>query len=149
VVQADPDNEAALLEQARLLYRKGQVKQALDGLEKAHAQYPQRGRTVVMLAYLLAASPQLELRNGGRALELAERVYNATGAVQHGALVALALAELGRCGEASDWQQRMIAAAEQQRNTALLDKLKVLKLNAQSCRVTSETFADILLFEKN
>jgi predicted transcriptional regulator of viral defense system len=89
------------------------------------------------------------LRNGGRALELAERVYNATGAVQHGALVALALAELGRCGEASDWQQRMIAAAEQQRNTALLDKLKVLKLNAQSCRVTSETFADILLFEKN
>ena len=151
VVKADPNNEAALLEQARLLYRKGQVKQALDGLEKAHAQYPQRGRTVVMLAYLLAASPQLELRNGVRALELAERIYNTTGAVQHGALVALALAELGRCSEASEWQRRMIAAAEGQRNTDLLDKLKVLKLNenAQSCRVTSEIFADVLLFEKN
>jgi len=151
VVQADPNNEAALLEQVRLLYRKGQVKQALDGLEKGHAQFPQRGHTVVMLAYLLAASPQPELRNGGRALELAERVYNTTGAVQHGALVALALAELGRCSEASDWQRRMIAAAEQQRNTNLLDKLKALKFNenAQSCRVTTETLADVLLFEKN
>jgi len=151
VVQADPNNEAALLEQARLLYRKGQVKQALDSLEKAHAQYPQRGRTVVMLAYLLAASPQLELRNGGRALELAERVYNTTGAVQHGALVALALAELGRCSEASDWQRRMIAAAEQTGSTDLLGKLKALKLNAiaQSCRITTETFADVLLFEKD
>jgi tetratricopeptide (TPR) repeat protein len=151
VVQADPNNEAALLEQARLLYRKGQVKKALDGLERAYAQNPQRGRTVVMLAYLLAASPQLDLRNGSRAFELAERVYNTTGAVQHGALVALALAELGRCSEASEWQRRMIAAAEQQRNTNLLDKLKALKLNenAQSCRVTSETFADVLFFEKN
>lgn len=151
VVQADPSNEAALLEQVRLLYRKGQVKQALDGLEKAHAQYPQRGRTVVMLAYLLAASPQLELRNGGRALEFAERVYNTTGAVQHGALVLLALAELGRCSEAIDWQRRMIDAAEQQRNKDLLDKLKMLKFSdhSQSCRVTTEAFADVLLLEKN
>ena len=149
VVAADPNNEAALLEQVRLQYRKGQVKQALDGLEKAHAQYPQRGRTVVMLAYLLAASPQLELRDGGRAFDLAQRVYNTTAAVQHGALVVLALAELGRCSEASDWQRRLLAAAEQQHNTVLLDKLKTLKFNAPSCRVTSETFADVLFFEKN
>src|SRR6185369_9186177 len=137
--RVDPSNEAALLEQVRLLYRKGQFKQALDRLENGHAQYPQRGRTVVMLAYLLAASPQLELRNGARALELAQRVYNATSAAQHGALVALALAELGRCSEASEWQRRMIAAAEG--DADLLAKLKAgLKLyeNIQPCRPSSE-----------
>src|SRR6185503_2494147 len=145
-----PGNEGALLEQVRLLYQKGELKQALDRLEKGHAQYPQRGRTVVMLAYLLAASPQLELRDGGRALELAQRVYNATNAAQHGALVALELAELGRCSEASEWQRRMIAANQ---DSDLLVKLKAgLKLyeHAQSCRITSEsTLADLLLFDKN
>jgi tetratricopeptide (TPR) repeat protein len=149
--RVDPGNEGALLEQVRLLYRKGQFKQALDRLEKGHAQYPQRGRTVVMLAYLLAASPQLELRNGVGALELAQRVYNATSAAQHGALVALALAEAGRCSEASEWQRRMISAAE--RDLDLLGKLKAgLKSyeNVQSCRPARETsLVDVLLFEKN
>jgi tetratricopeptide (TPR) repeat protein len=149
--RVDVSNEGALLEQVRLLYRKGQFKQALDSLEKGHAQYPQRGRTVVMLAYLLAASPQLELRDGGRGLELAQRVYNATGAAQHGALVALALAELGRCSEASEWQRRMIVAADG--NTDLLAKLKAgLRSyeNVQSCRPARETLlADVLLFDKN
>ena len=148
--RVDPGNEGALLEQVRLLYRKGELKQALDKLEKGHAQYPQRGRTVVMLAYLLAASPQLELRDGVRALELAQRVYNATSAAQHGALVALALAELGRCSEASEWQRRMIAATQ---DSDLLVKLKAgMKLyeNTQSCRIANETsLTDVLLFDKN
>ncbi len=153
VVQADPNNEGALLEQAKLLHRKGQFKQALDSLEKGHAQYPQKGRTAVMLAYLLATSPQSDLRDGARALELAQLVYNATGSLQHGALVAIALAELGRCSEAADWQRRMIAAAEQERNTDLLAKLRAgLKQyeEVQSCRPAGETpLTDLLLPEKN
>jgi tetratricopeptide (TPR) repeat protein len=146
VVQADPGNESALLDQVKLLYRKGQVKEALDGLEKSHAQYPQRGRTVVLLAYLLAASPQTDLRNGARALDLAQRVYSAANAPQHGALVALALAELGRCSEAAEWQRRMIQLAEQ--NTDLADKLRAgLKHyeNSQSCRPQNETLVFDLL----
>jgi tetratricopeptide (TPR) repeat protein len=152
VVQADPNNEAALLEQVKLLYRQKQFKQALDSLEKSHAQYPQKGRTVEMLAYLLAVSPEFELRNGARALELAERVYQATGAMQHGALIALALAELGRCRDASEWQQRMIVAAERENRTELIAKLKVgLKLyeQVQSCRPGAEVLiANPFLFER-
>jgi tetratricopeptide (TPR) repeat protein len=93
------------------------------------------------LSYLLAASPDTTLRNGARALDLAQRIYTATGAAQHGALVALALAELGRCSEAADWQRRMITAAEREGNTELLVKLRAgLKLydNAQSCRPGNE-----------
>jgi tetratricopeptide (TPR) repeat protein len=100
------------------------------------------------LSYLLAASPDTQQRNGARAFDLAKRIYDATSAAQHGALVALALAELGRCGEAADWQRRMIAATD---NTDLLAKLRAtLKLyeNTQSCRPANETLLRPLLFEK-
>jgi tetratricopeptide (TPR) repeat protein len=150
VVQADLNREDALLDYVKLLYRKAQLKQALDLLEKGHTQYPQKGRTIVLLAYLLAASPETELRNGTRALDLAQRVYSATSAAQHGALVALALAELGRCSEAADWQRRMIAAAEREGNSDLIVKLRAgLKLYdaAQSCRPTNETLIGDTLFK--
>ena len=104
------------------------------------------------VAYLLAASPQTELRNGAGALDLAQRVFSATGAAQHGALVALALAELGRCSEAAGWQRRMITAAEREGNTNLLASLRAgLKLydNVQSCRPSNETLLRDLLFKKN
>lgn len=147
VVQADPNNEDALLEQVKLLHRKGEFKQALDILEKAHARFPQNGRTVIILAYILTTSPALELRNGARALDLAQRVYNATLSPNHGVLVVLALAELGRCREASDWKQRMIVAAEQQHYGALLAKLRTsLKLfeQPQSCRPQADALLDEL-----
>jgi tetratricopeptide (TPR) repeat protein len=124
VVQANPDNEEALLEQVKLLVRKKQYAAALASLEKAHTQFPQKGQTVVMLAYLLATSPQTDLRNGARALELAQRVYKSTGALEHGVLVAMALGELGRCREAAELERKLIAAAEQQHQTDFLTKLR-------------------------
>lgn len=117
VVQADPNNEGALLEQVKLLYRLGRFKEALEAIEKSHAQFPQKGRTAVMLAYMLATSPELALRNGARSLELAQRAYKVTGAPQHGALVAIALAEVGRCDEAVELHRRVLVALEKQGNT--------------------------------
>jgi tetratricopeptide (TPR) repeat protein len=137
VVQADAGNEAALLEQVKLLYRKREYKQALDAVETGHAKFPQKGRTVLLLAYVLATSPDFESRNGARALELAQSVYKATGSVEHRALVALALAESGRCNEADEWQLQAIGHAEQQGSTQLLPKLKAdrkLYEDMKSCR---------------
>jgi len=102
------------------------------------------------LAYLLAAAPELTLRNGSQALELAQNVYSSKKIPQHAALVALALAELGRCSEAADWQRRAITTAEQERKTDTLEKLRAgLKLydNAQSCRPQKENLLIDLLFE--
>ena len=123
VIQADPENEEALLEQVKLLQQIKQYKRALEILEKGYAQNPQKGRTAVMLAYLLAASPQYDLRNGTRALDLSQKIYAASGLPEHGALVAMSLAELGRCSEAAEWQRRMIVAAEQAHKTETLAKL--------------------------
>jgi len=123
VVETDPNNEDALLEQVKLLQQKKQYKLALDSLKRIYAQYPQKGRTAVMLAHLLAASPQYDLRDGAQSLQLAQRIYKASGSSEHGALVATALAELGRCAEAAQWQRRMIAAAEQEHKADLLAQL--------------------------
>lgn len=137
VSRADPENEAALLEEVKLLEQKKRYREAVDRLAKSHKAYPQRGQTAAMLAYFLAASPQYDLRDGRRGLELAQRVFQASGLPQHGALVAMALAELGRCTEAADWQRKMIALAEQNHQTELVSRLKSdLELYevAQSCR---------------
>lgn len=124
VVQADPNNEEALLEQVNLLLRKKQYRQALDSLEKGHARYPQKGQTAITMAHLLAASPQYDLRNGARALEIAQSIYRATGLVNHGAVMALALAELGRCDEAAAWLRRMTTKASEEGKADLVEKLK-------------------------
>jgi tetratricopeptide (TPR) repeat protein len=147
VVQSDSNNEDALLDYVRLLYRKGQFKNAMELLEKAHAQYPQKGRTVVLLVYMLASSPDVSLRNGTRALDLAQRVYGASNAAPHAALIALALAELGRCPEAADWQRRAITTAEREGNAALLENLRAtLNLySTQPCRPQNDPLLDQLL----
>ena len=137
VVQADPNNEGALIEEVKLLYRKGQYRQALEAVEKGHTQFPQKGRTVVMLSYLLSTSPELELRNGARALELAQQIYQASGSVQHGVLITLALAESGRCSEVPEWQRRLIAHAQRDGNADVIARLRVdstLYDAARSCR---------------
>jgi tetratricopeptide (TPR) repeat protein len=141
LVESDPDNEEALLEQVKLLVRKKQYKQAIEKLETSYALFPQKGRTAAMLAYLLVSSPQYDLRDGKRALALARLVYESSGLVNHGALVAMALAELGQCSEAARWQRQMIVTAEQGRNTDLVGKLKTdLKRyeGSQPCRPEGE-----------
>ena len=152
VVQADPNNETALLELVKLLWRRSQFKEALDALEKGHTQYPQKGRTIVMLAYLLVTSPELQLRNGARATELAQSVYKATSAPQHAAMVALALAESGRCNEALEWQKQSIVAAERQRKTDLLHRLRTdLKRyeGVETCRPPADPrLAEFPFFEQ-
>ncbi len=123
VAEAEPDNEQALLAGVEILLAKKEYRQALEALERGHARSPQKGLTTATLAYLLAASPQQDLRDGRRALELARAAWDATGAAQHGALVALALAELGRCDEAADWARQMIARATEEKNPSLTEKL--------------------------
>lgn len=144
VVELNSDNEDALLEQVKLLLKKKEYKKALQGLEKGHALYPHKGRTAITLAYFLATCSQYDLRDGRRALQLASLVYQTTGSVNHGAIVAMALAELGRCREATEWQRKMIAGAEREANTDLVIKLK-LDLQryekAQPCRLAGETDA--------
>lgn len=148
VVQADPDNEDALLEQVRLLQRKRQYETALASLETGYARHPQRDRTAVLLAYLLAASPQLTLRDGARALGIAQAVYKSTGSVNHGLLIGLALGELGRCDEAAAWLRQMVAKANGAGKPEVVERLKAESSNYERspCRPTTNlTIPDDLI----
>lgn len=142
VLQAEPDNETVRLEQVKVLQLRGQYKQALESLEAAHSRNPNKGQTVAMLAYLLATSPVVELRNGERALGMAQLLYQQTGALEHGELVGMALAEIGRCGEAVELQRRLIAVAEREQKADLLIQLKA-RLNQYEkgppCRPRSDS----------
>lgn len=111
-IRLSPGDEAARLGQAGLLVSAGRYAEALSRLEDGHAALPAAGQLAAALAKLLAASPQADLRDGERALDLALRVHAATGQAAHGELVALALAALGRCDDAAQWLGEVAVAAE-------------------------------------
>jgi len=122
--QLDPHDEIALRWTAELLTRLGRFSEARKRLEEAHQRFPERGRTAHALARLLAACPDPTLRDGKRALDLAQQVYTADQSPQHAETIALALAEVGNCQEASKWQTRLVEIAEKGGNVGLIQRLK-------------------------
>ena len=120
----DLSDEELLLGRAGLLVRMGRFSEALEPLKRAQENFPDRGRTAHALARMLAACPRLELRDGTRALELAQLVYGASQTLGHAKTVALALGELGRCEEAAQWQQRLVSAAKEAGQAELAAELK-------------------------
>lgn len=113
-VELEPGDETARLGQAETLVRLGRYKEARQSLEESLRLLPTSGRLSHGLARLLAAGPDPSVRDGARALELAKAVWSALPASGHAETVALALAELGRCEEAAEWQREAIAAARKE-----------------------------------
>lgn len=111
-VQDAPSDEAARLGRAETLVRTGRYKEARDLLEADFNALPRSGALAHGLARLLAACPDLALRNGARALELALALWNAQPLPMHAETAALSWAELGRCEEAVRWQLTAAEAAE-------------------------------------
>ncbi len=124
VYNSNSDNEDVLLELVKLLLKRGEHKQAKELLEKSFAKFPDRGRTVAALVYIYAASPELDLRDGTKALELSKRLFGATKLIEHGALVAMAYAELGQCDNAAKVTKELIGQAAKADQQSLILKLK-------------------------
>jgi len=105
-------SEEARLGETDALVALGRYAEAKAKLEEAIEVRPESGLIARDLALLLATTPDPELRDGARALELAQKVFNARQTVDHAELVALALAEIGRCEEAAQWQQQALESAQ-------------------------------------
>lgn len=120
--EAHPQEPAIWIERADLLARDGQLPAALVALEEGHRHLPNSGPIAHALAWMLAAAPQRELRDGARALGLAQRVFTAQPSAQHGETLAAALAENGRCAEAAQLQQRVVEAAGKSGDAAWLGR---------------------------
>jgi len=123
-LRIDPNNTTAHYNLAVLLANENKYREAIVHLDGLLRTNPNDFGAAVMLINLLATVPDYNLRNGERALKLAQSLYQATGSLDHGVLVALALAELGRCSEAADWQRKLIEIATRQQREDLLPKLQ-------------------------
>ena len=109
-----PQDESTRVEGAATLVDLGRYQEARRVLEAARAALPTSGLVAHALARLLAACPDATLRDGERALDLAQRVYAASSTPAHAETLAMAFAQVGRCGEAAKVQRQVVDDAAAQ-----------------------------------
>jgi len=110
VLKKNPQYSKAHRALAVVLNRKGDVAGALRHYEEALRLSPDDLNTLNNLAWLLAVSPDRNLRNGARALELAQELCSKTEYKMAGALdtLAAAFAQVGKFEEAVKWASRSL-----------------------------------------
>lgn len=119
-----PGNESAVIEGAAALVRLQLYPRAKRVLEAGVERLPESGWIAFALARLLAACPDETVRDGKRALELALEVYEADQTPRHAQTVAQALAEVGMCDEAAEWQQSLVEGAQRDGADGAADGLR-------------------------
>jgi protein O-mannosyl-transferase len=125
-LQINPDFAEAHNNLANALLQKGNVDEAISHYQKAVQIEPDFVGALNNLAWVLATSPQASLRNGNKAVELAQRADQLTGDGNPVVLctLAAAYAQTGRFPEAVETAQRALRPAEAQSNTALADVIQ-------------------------
>ncbi len=123
VVSVDPGNVEAWRGQATALLLRSRYREAGVQLEQARARFPGEVSFSHALARLLAASPDPSLRDGARALELAEQVIAEQATLQRAETLAMSYAAAGRFQEAVRVQRELIAQAQSRRLAEVLPEL--------------------------
>jgi Flp pilus assembly protein TadD len=113
VTAAEPAAAEPRAALAAALLRAGRDREARAQLEQGLERAPQNAATdlAAQLVRVLACSEDPAVRDGARALSLAERLLAAGDTPEREALAAMALAELGRLPEAVSRQRRAIETA--------------------------------------
>ena len=125
-LQINPDYAEAHNNLGNALRQMGRMDEAIAHYQRALQIKPDNAEVQNNLAWVLATCPQASLRNGNKAVELAQRANQLTGdgnPVVLGTLAA-AYAEAGRFPEAVETAQRALQLAETQSNTALADAIR-------------------------
>jgi protein O-mannosyl-transferase len=120
-LQISPGNAKAHNKLGNVFLQKGNVTEAISHFQEALQIEPADPATQNELAWLLATCPEASLRNGKKAVELAEQANQLTGGGNPFVLctLAAACAEAGRFAEAVETAQRGLHLAEAQSNTGL------------------------------
>ena len=111
---------------AEVLQQEGQVRQAVAHYQKALDLRPDFAPACNRLAWVLATSPDASVRNGVRAVGLAEEAQRLSGGGHPGvvATLAAAYAEAGRFPEAVEAAKRALELATAQNKTVQADRLR-------------------------
>ncbi|MEO8497136.1 MAG: tetratricopeptide repeat protein, partial [Planctomycetota bacterium] len=103
------DDELTIIDLSELLVARREYGRVIEMLGSGLDQFPDRGLTSSTLAKPLATCPDLSLRNGAKAVELAGKVVQSQQTPQHLETLALSLAEAGRCDEAAAVQKQPVS----------------------------------------
>lgn len=108
LLESDPRLVAARVGQATALIYLGEHASARQVLEEGLRLAPDALPFKDVLARHLAASPDRAVRDGARAVELAEELYRAVPSTESAETLAMAYAEAGRFDEAVRWQRELV-----------------------------------------
>jgi Flp pilus assembly protein TadD len=125
-VSIQPNDAEAHTTLGDALVRKGEVSQAIAHYETALEIAPRSTSTLNNLAWALSTCPDASLRNGARAVELAQKADQLAGGKNPIFIrtLAAAYAESGRFNNAIETAQRALQLATAQDNSALANKLE-------------------------
>ena len=108
VTEATPDRADAWLAEATSLSLLGREADAAARLEAGVAALPADASLIFTLARLRLAAEDPAVRDGARALELAESLFRFQTSFEHGELLAQAFAANGRHGEAMELYRQLL-----------------------------------------
>ncbi|MEM9291271.1 MAG: tetratricopeptide repeat protein [Acidobacteriota bacterium] len=120
ILAADGERVPALLGQASTLLRLGRYAEARDLLDSRVSGSDQpSGEVAHALARLLATVPDDQVRDGQRALNIAQSLFDARQTPEHAETLAMALAAAGEFPRAAELAGRLAEAARQGQRTQL------------------------------
>lgn len=108
VTESTPERTAAWLGEATALVLLGREIEASARLEASLRALPDQGSLAFTLARLKLSAEDTSVRDGQRALELAEPLFRAQATPEHAEILALALDAVGRGDEAAALYRRLI-----------------------------------------
>ncbi len=126
-----PHSAEVQAELGRALVQVGETREAMEAWQEALEIEPDQAKVQNNLAWLLATTPDATLRNGPKAVALAEQAKQLIGGADPMVLrtLAAAYAETGRFGDATAEARRALDLAAAQKNTDLAARLqKEIKL---------------------
>ncbi len=114
LIRLQPKNAEARMAEVTALILGNEHRVARDRLEEGLITFPGNVNLRDVLARHLAACPDRSVRNGARALELAQGLYGEVPTPESMETLAMAHAEAGQFAEAIEWQRKLIEALAEQ-----------------------------------
>jgi tetratricopeptide (TPR) repeat protein len=111
VLELESGSEEARFGEAMALAQLARYSEARESLRVAMSLHPDQPAFAQALARLLAASPDSQVRDGRRALELVQALAKQHKTTSVAETMAMALAEVGRFADAAEWQRLAMSVA--------------------------------------
>ena len=125
VLELTPDGEEARFGEAMALVRLTRHLEARERLRVAMDLHPDQPAFPHALARLLAASPDPQVRDGRRALDLVQALAEEHQMTSVAETMAMALAEVGRFEGAAEWQRLAMSVAAEAGQTDAAQRMAV------------------------